>query len=60
MSVGEEVITTAVAVALSAAHEAFDSMLHPDQKAAALDELAERAKFDAEGQRKLDARRNNG
>jgi hypothetical protein len=57
MSVESEVIATAVAVALSAAHEAFDSMLHPDQKAQALDELAERAQFDAAGQRKLDARR---
>jgi hypothetical protein len=57
MSVSDEVISTAVGVALNAAHAALDELLHHDQKAEALDLLAERAKFDAAGQRKLDAHR---
>jgi divalent metal cation (Fe/Co/Zn/Cd) transporter len=57
MSLGGEVATIAVDLAMAAVHEILDRELHPDQKARALDALAERAKYDAEGQRKLDARR---
>ncbi len=57
MSVGSQIAETAINIALAAVHEVLDQQLNPDDKAKALDAVAERLKFDADGQRKLDARR---
>lgn len=46
----------ALDLAMAAVHEILDRELQPGQKAAALDEIAERAAFDARGQKQQDAR----
>jgi len=56
VSVGSEVAGIAIDLAMAAVHEIFDRELNPEHKAKALDELAERAAFDARGQRKQDER----
>jgi hypothetical protein len=56
MSVENAVTEIAVDAAMAAIHQILDESLKPEHKAAALDVIAERASFDARGQRQLDER----
>lgn len=60
MSFTDEALKLAVDLAASAAHAALEKTLAPEHKAQALDATAERLRFDADGQRKLDAHRKAG
>ena len=56
MSVPTVISRIVLDAAMAALHEVLDREIRPGEKANYLDAAAERARFDADGQRKQDAR----
>jgi len=56
MSLEDAAAQIGIDMAMAAVHEILDRELRPEQKAAALDVIAERAAFDARGQKQQDER----